>query len=1214
MDRFGSNSGYVDDLYEQFVRDPSSVSAAWQEFFDGYKPEQDSPIDDGEAEVTSSVASSSQSAPAAAPVTHTIIADPSAPEAAKVQPPAEGKPEPMTGVAGKIVENMEQSLAVPTATTVRSLPVRLLEENRKIINENQLAWARPKVSFTHIIAWALVKALRVHPEMNHGFERIDGHPMRVEGRQTRLGIAVDVERRGTRSLVVPNLLVEDHVDFRDFLAGFNDVVSRARRGKLSLDDFKGTTVSITNPGMLGTSLSVPRLMDGQGAIFGIGSIAYPPSCSGMADDRVSQLGLSKVMTLTSTYDHRVIQGAVSGSFLATVESLLLGEDRFFEQVFEQLEVPHEPYRWSQGESLGEVAGDVNSPEFRQAQVLRLVEAYRCHGHRMAHLDPLGSTPTPDPELELSSYGLSIWDLDRSFICGGVGGQEQARKLRQILDVLRRTYTRYVGVEVSHISDSTERNWLQQEMESTENEAPFTIDEKLDILRKLNEAEAFERFLHSSYVGHKRFSLEGGESLIPAIDALLQECSGGGVEDVLIGMAHRGRLNVLVNILGKSLEQVFEEFEDFDIENPEGSGDVKYHLGAEGVHPGRNGNPVKLTLASNPSHLESVCPVVEGMARALQDEKSGKSASVMPLLIHGDAALAGQGVTYETLNMSRLDGYSTGGTIHLVINNQIGFTTSPEQGRSSRYCTDLAKTVEAPVFHVNADHPQTVVRMMKLAFEYRTRFGKDVFVDLIGYRRWGHNEGDEPAFTQPIVTELIESHRSVRKLATERLLARDEIDIETAEKMLGEFRSILDDSLRKVKENLHERVEAQVRPDLEETEGVATPSIDTSIPTPELDLLLAEVTRTPDRFQVHPKLKQQFERRLQLAREGAIDWGLAELCAFGSLVREGFDVRLSGEDCGRGTFSQRHSVLRDSQSGALHCPLNHLPAPPPDNSAGHYSVVDSLLSEFGVLGFEYGYSVQRPDALTIWEAQFGDFSNGAQVIIDQYISSSEEKWGQASGLTMLLPHGYEGQGPEHSSARLERFLQLCAEGNMRVVQPSTPAQYFHTLRRQLHDPSRKPLVVLTPKSLLRLPAARSSQDRFTSGRFEPALIDGTPGPAIRKLLIASGRVIYDLLAEKEARGATDVMILRLEQIYPFPRAEIQGVLHGLSQDCDVRWVQDEPRNMGAWSFLRDRDGGFLGGGRRVRFIGRAWSASPASGSKSVHDVEQADLISRAFEDE
>lgn len=1220
MDRFGSNSGYVDDLYEQYQRDPNSVSATWREFFEGY---------DRGGEASGAVREDSDSIPkpaevldppAAAPV---VTASPSSADAPPAKPepknadPKNADPKnsdddeevPLLGVAKRIVENMEESLGVPTATTVRSIPVRLLEENRKIINEHQLAWARSKVSFTHLIAWALVQGLRQHAGLNHGFRHEDGKDLRIVRQGTNLGIAVDIERSGQRSLVVPNIKNAGQLNFREFLAAFDDLVFRARRGKLTLEDFERTSVTITNPGMLGTSMSVPRLMSGQGAIFGIGSIDYPPTCAGLAADTISQMGLSKVMTLTSTYDHRVIQGAESGSFLATVESLLLGEQGYYESVFEQLDVPHEPYRWSQEVSGSPEANtDTTAHAYRQAKVLQLVDAYRARGHRVAHLDPLGSSPEPDPELELSSYGLSIWDLDRSYLCGGVAGQERPRKLREILDILRRTYSRYVGVEVSHISSSEEREWLQHRMEASENDDPLSIEDKLHILRKLNQAEAFEKFLHTSYVGHKRFSLEGGESLIPALDTLLDLCAKNGVEDVMLGMSHRGRLNVLVNILGKSLDQVFAEFEDFDVDNPEGSGDVKYHLGAEGHHAGTDGSNVRVTLASNPSHLESVCPVVEGMTRALQDQK-GSPETVVPVLIHGDAALSGQGISFETLNMSLLDGYQTGGTVHLVINNQIGFTTSPEEGRSSRYCTDLAKTVEAPIFHVNADHPQMVVRMVRLAFEYRSRFNKDVFLDLVGYRRWGHNEGDEPAFTQPLMTRKIENHRSVRKLVTERLLARDEVDIETAEKMLAEFQMILDDSLRTVKESASSRKSARVRPDHEESEGVATPSVDTSIKSEELELLLESVIRWPDQFQIHEKLSQQFERRLKLARAGDFDWGLAELCAFGSLLREGFPVRLSGEDSGRGTFSQRHCMIVDVESGLHHFPLAQLP-----DSTGSFEVCNSLLSEFGVLGFEYGYSVQRPEALTIWEAQFGDFSNGAQIIIDQYIASAEEKWNQASGLTLLLPHGYEGQGPEHSSARLERFLQLCAEGNLRVVQPSTPAQHFHTLRRQVHDPLRKPLISLTPKGLLRLPAARSKTDEFTTAAFQEVIVEGTPGPAVRKVLIASGRVIYDLLEEREKRGGDDVLILRLEQFYPFPRAALQRVLDLLPAECDVRWVQDEPRNMGAWSFLRDRDGGFLGGGRRVKFVGRAWSASPASGSKSVHDLEQASLIDRAFADD
>lgn len=1211
VDRFGSNSGYVDALYEQFRRDPASVSAAWREFFDGY-------------EVSSSPTGKTPSTPAVEVVPDPVqmihpAGDGGSTVTRESTPPKTESPadsatkssdpvlEQLKGVAGKIAENMQQSTEVPTATTVRSIPVRLLEENRKIINEHQLAWARPKVSFTHIIAFALVRGLAQHSQMNHGFKYIDGVPHRIARENTNIGIAVDVERRGQRSLVVPNIKAAETLGFREFLAAYNDLVSRSRRGKLTLDDFAGTSVSITNPGMLGTSMSVPRLMAEQGAIFGIGSIEYPPSCAGMSAQQVGALGLSKVMTLTSTYDHRVIQGAASGAFLGTVEKYLLGGDRFYEQIFEELDVPHEPYQWSQEEVSSGGAEDTNSLAYRQAKVLQLVEAYRARGHRMAHLDPLGGSPAPDPDLELSSYGLSIWDLDRSFLCGGVAGQERPRQLREILDILRRTYTGYVGVEFAHISDSEERIWLQNRMEQTENHEELSIEEKLHILKKLNEAEAFEKFLHSSYVGAKRFSLEGTEALIPALDAILSCCSSMGVQDVFLGMAHRGRLNVLVNILGKSLHQVFEEFEDFDSDTPEGSGDVKYHLGSVGRFAGNGGDPVEVTLASNPSHLESVCPVVTGMARALQDRKDDQR-SVLPLLIHGDAALAGQGVTYETLNMSQLEGYATGGSVHLVINNQIGFTTSPGEGRSSRYCTDLAKTIEAPVFHVNADHPQMVVRMIRLAFEYRHKFGKDVFIDLVGYRRWGHNEGDEPGYTQPLMTAKIENHRSVRKLATERLLAREEIDLETAEQMLSDFQSILNDSLKSVKETVSAERNASLRPDHEESEGVATSSISTAVTADELDLLLAEVTRTPDRFQLHPKLLNQFQRRLEMARGGAIDWGLAELCAFGSLVREGSPVRLSGEDSGRGTFSHRHAELTDVATGMRHVPLAHI-----TGSKAPFRVYNSLLSEFGVLGFDYGYSVEAPEALTLWEAQFGDFSNGAQVIIDQYISSAEEKWRQNSSLTMLLPHGYEGQGPEHSSARLERFLQLCAEGNLRVVQPSNAAQYFHTLRRQVHESVKKPLVVLTPKGLLRLPAARSSAPEFTDRGFQEVLIDGNPGQHIRKVLIASGRVIYDLLQERKSRNADDVLIVRLEQFYPFPRAALQSVMQLLSESCDVRWVQDEPRNMGAWSFLRDRDGGFLAGGRRVKFVGRAWSASPASGSKAVHDQEQADLMRRAFED-
>ena len=946
-------------------------------------------------------------------------------------------------------------------------------------------------------------------------------------------------------------------------------------------------------------------MTGQGTIIGVGSIAYPPQCAGMSLETVAELGMSKVMTLTSTYDHRVIQGAESGAFLATVEGLLLGAENFYEDVFTSLGVPHEPFLWTQGERAkgidsGEIAAE------RQARVMELIRSYRVRGHLMANLDPLGASPEPHPELDLSQYGLSIWDLDRSFQAGGLAGERGSMKLRTILEILRQTYCRYVGVEFMHISDPHERHWLQEQMEASRNEEPLSVEEKLEILHELNRAESFERFLHSSYVGQKRFSLEGCESLIPALSALFTDACEYGIDEAIIGMAHRGRLNVLANVLGKSLHQMFHEFEDVDPDSIQGSGDVKYHLGANGTHVGREGKELTLTLASNPSHLESVDPVVEGMARARQDElgEDGE-AQVLPVLIHGDAAFAGQGVVFETLQMSQLRGYATGGTIHLIINNQIGFTTSPEDARSSHYCTSVARSVAAPIFHVNADHPQAAVRMIRLALAYRQEFEKDVVIDLVCYRKWGHNEGDEPAFTQPLVVEKIRNHRSTRKLAAERLLRRQEVEPETVERMLEDFQELLDNTLAEAKAELPEEKVVRTRPDHEETEGVAETSMETGIDAARFDELVEGVFATPEGFTIHPKLDRQFARRRGQVGDGKVDWGLAELLAYGSLVTEGVRVRLAGEDSGRGTFSHRHAVVVDASNGEEFVPLQHLKP-----EQGDFTVVDSLLSEFAAVGFEYGYSVMNPEALTIWEAQFGDFVNGAQVIIDQYISSAEEKWAQRSPLAMLLPHGFEGQGPEHSSARFERFLQLCAEGNMRVCQPSTPAQHFHMLRRQALSDAKKPLVVLTPKSLLRLPAAASAPEDFQSGRFQEVIDDPTRGGNTRRLLLTSGRIYYDLIEQRQARGLDDVAIVRVEQFYPFPRTAVLEIVEALAADAEVFWVQDEPRNMGAWGFLLERCAPWLGD-RTLQFVGRPWSASPASGSKGVHQAEANQIFDEAF---
>ncbi len=1195
MSTFGSNVGFVDELYARYLEDPSAVSEAWQEFFADYR-----------RQLGLAPARAPEAPPPAPKLAEAAV------EEAAVGEELEALAEPLRGISAKIAENMGQSLAVPTATSTRSIPVKLMEENRRVINQNQEMSAGPKVSFTHLMAWTTVRALERHPAMNAGYMEKGGKPYRVRRPGINLGLAIDTERKGERILLVPNLKNAQELDFPSFVAAYNDIINRARQNKLALEEFQGTSVTLTNPGMLGTLMSVPRLMAGQGTIVGVGSIGFPAEYAGMAPEVISELGLSKVMTVTSTYDHRIIQGAESGAFLATIEKLLLGADGFYQRIFDELAVPHEPLQWAGDQNPSAITGVQSSEAIRkQAMVLQLIRAHRVRGHLYADLDPLQYDPTVvQPELEMSTYGLTVWDLDRRFIAGGLAGTTGTLPLRDILDTLRQTYCRTIGVEYMHVPEMEPREWLQESMERTKNAEPIATDVQLRVLGKLNEAEAFERFLHTTYIGHKRFSLEGAETLIPMLDALFNESADTGVKAAVIGMAHRGRLNVLTNVIGKSYAQVFREFEgDIDPELVHGSGDVKYHLGAKGVHHTPDGRELQLTLAANPSHLEAVDPVVEGMVRALQNRtKDIERRQVIPVLVHGDAAFSGQGVVTETLNLSQLKGYTTGGTVHIVVNNQIGFTTGPKDARSSLYCTDVAKSVHAPIFHVNGDHPEDAVRVIKLALAWRQQWKRDVVIDLVCYRRWGHNEGDDPSYTNPVMYAKIEKRRSVRKLYTEQLLRRGDIDVVTAERSLTEFQQLLKHAHEEVRNAVAEPEKA--RPDLEEVEGAAQPSrVSTSVTADTIERILDGLERMPEGFQIHPKLERQLSRRRERVAGGRIDWALAESLAFGSLVLDGVPVRLSGEDSGRGTFSQRHAKVYDYTTGAPHIPLNAM-----GPTQARFSVYDSHLSEFAVLGFEYGYAVNHPEALVMWEAQFGDFLNGAQVVVDQFIASGEEKWGQRAGVTLLLPHGYEGQGPEHSSARVERFLQLAARGNLRICYPSTPASYFHLLRRQGLYPVKKPLVVFTPKSLLRLPDCVASREELTGGGFYEVMDDTATrnGKKVRRVVLCSGKVYYDLRAYQRGQGIDDVAIVRLEQYYPFPAGALSKLLADKYADVhDIAWVQEEPRNMGAWDFLDELLLRVCTREQKLRYVGRPPSASPATGSHKRHLAEQAALVEEAF---
>jgi 2-oxoglutarate dehydrogenase E1 component len=1139
-------------------------------------------------------------------------------------PPRPGPPvpegaKPLRGGAALIAGNMRESLGVPTATSIRVVPAKLLEVNRTILN-NQLGRVRGgKVSFTHLIGWAVVKAMQALPVMTTSYHEADGRGYAVRPEHLNLGLAVDVERRdGGRTLLVPNIKTADTLDFAGFWQAYEQVIRAVKANKLDPSLFEGTTATLTNPGTVGTVGSVPRLMPGQSVIVGTGAIQYPAEYAGADPRTLAAIGVGKVLTVTSTYDHRVIQGAESGLFLKYIHELLTGEHDFYADIFTSLSIPYAPVAWhvdEQGPAGAAVTGGGPTIE-KQVAVGKLINAYRVRGHLIANLNPLQHTfQHVHPELDPATYGLSIWDLEREFATGGLGaaaridgnvdGTERMR-LGDILGVLRDAYCRTVGVEYMFISEPGQKAWIQAHVEGQR--STLDVEDQRHILGQLNAAEAFEKFLHTKYIGQKRFSMEGAESTIPMLDALLSKAADEGITDAVLGMAHRGRLNVLSNIIGKSFDKIFREFEgDVDPESVQGTGDVKYHLGSRGTHTSPAGNTVELLLSSNPSHLEAVDSVVEGIARAKLDRLDGDGSEwpVLPVLIHGDAAFAGQGVVAETFGLSQLRGYRTGGTVHLVINNQVGFTTSPDQGRSSTYATDVAKTVQAPIFHVNGDDPEACVRVMRLALDFRQAFHKDVVVDLVCYRRWGHNEGDDPSYTQPIMYAAIEERRSVRKRYMEELVTRGDITVEEAERALDDFRNRLEQALKETRESSPPKPTGPPR--RHPIVGVL-PHVETGMDRATLERISQAVTSAPDGFTIHPKLGRQLEkRRDQLARD-EVDWAMGEALAFGSLVLEGTPVRLAGQDSRRGTFSQRHSVLVDYHTGGEHIPLQHL-----DARQAPFMPYDSPLNEFATLGFEYGYSVERKEALVCWEAQFGDFVNGAQVILDQFLVAAEEKWGQTSGLVLLLPHGYEGQGPEHSSARIERFLTLCAQDNIQVVQPTTAAQYFHVLRRQMHRDVRKPLVVITPKGLLRAKPASSPASAFTSGSFAEVLHEDKPPTAedVRRVLLCSGRVAFDLVRARD-KAEAPAAVVRLEQLYPFPSEGIREAVEHFPNAREVFWVQDEPENMGPWPFAQNRLREVLGDGPRLRHVARAEAASPATGSATIHEQEQTWLLERSLE--
>ncbi|MGO4785053.1 multifunctional oxoglutarate decarboxylase/oxoglutarate dehydrogenase thiamine pyrophosphate-binding subunit/dihydrolipoyllysine-residue succinyltransferase subunit [Cryobacterium sp. W22_MBD10_FK3] len=1249
---FGANEWLVDEFYERYLIDKNSVDQSWWPILDSYhqsataseQPAGTAPASEGAAasdapaaaEVpplaeepatptaeahpitapipvlggprtarTTSIAPKPEPVPADAPITN-----PQPVLGATAPTPPQDVVTPLRGMAKSLAANMATSLTVPTATSVRTIPAKLLIDNRIVINNHMKRARGGKVSFTHLIGWALIRALKMFPSQNVYYDELEGKPSVIAPAHVGLGIAIDLPKPdGTRSLMVPAIKRADTMTFGEYLTSYEDLVGRARKGKLTADDFSGATVSLTNPGGIGTVHSVPRLMKGQGCIIGAGALDYPAEFMGASVKTLTSLAISKTITLTSTYDHRVIQGAGSGEFLKIVHELLIGQHNFYEDIFAAMRIPYDPIHWAP-----DISVDLASAVDKTARVQELINAYRVRGHLMADIDPLEYQQRTHPDLDIASHGLTFWDLDREFITGGFG-TKRTMLLRDILGVLRDSYCRTTGIEYMHIQDPAQRKWVQEKMEKTY--VKPTHDEQMRILGKLNEAEAFETFLQTKYVGQKRFSLEGGESTIALLDQILQGSAEAGLDEVCIGMAHRGRLNVLTNIAGKTYGQIFREFEGTqDPRSVQGSGDVKYHLGTEGTFRGGNGEEVAVYLAANPSHLEAVDGVLEGIVRAKQDRKPIGTFSTLPVLVHGDAAMAGQGVVLETLQMSQLRGYRTGGTIHLVVNNQVGFTTPPGEGRTSVYSTDVAKTIQAPIFHVNGDDPEAVVRVAELAFAYRQEFKRDVVIDLVCYRRRGHNEGDDPSMTQPLMYNLIEAKRSVRKLYTEALVGRGDITQAEFEAAHADFQ----DRLERAFLETHAAQTSSI-PIITGAEAAAAANRglsgsgvpDDAVGEPEttgvaesvVHLIGDTFNNKPAGFTVHNKLQQLLQKRLDMSRNGNIDWSFGELLALGSVLLEGTPVRFAGQDARRGTFVQRHAVLHDRVNGQEWLPLANL-----SENQARFWIYDTLLSEYAAMGFEYGYSVERADALVLWEAQFGDFANGAQTIIDEFISSAEQKWGQRSSVVLLLPHGYEGQGPDHSSARIERYLQMCAENNMTVARPSTPASYFHLLRRQAYMRPRRPLIVFTPKSMLRLRGATSPVADFTSGKFEPVLDDPREldKSQVKRVLFMAGKLYYDLLADLEKNPNPEIALVRLEQFYPLPGAELKQVAEQYP-NAELAWVQDEPENQGAWPFFYLQTNKL--GTRPIRLFSRASSASPAAGSAKRHAAEQSELIKNAL---
>jgi multifunctional 2-oxoglutarate metabolism enzyme len=1155
-----------------------------------------------------------------------------------------GEAKQLRGPAAMLARAMDESRAVPTATSFRTIAVDTLDAKRKAINVT-LKERGLKVSFTHLVAWAIVEAAKGFPVMVRTFEERDGKPFALEGGPINLGVAVDVEKKdGSHSLVVPAIKGSDGLDFAGFHSNFEDLIAKTRENKLTADDFQGTNISLTNPGGIGTVASVPRLLSGQSAIIATGSIAYPPEWLHASPERLRQIGVSKVMTLTSTYDHRVIQGAESGAFLRRVEQLLQGEDGFYETVAGDLGIDDAGVTNAHPASASAppLGGVVSAPsaepstapgevdeELMQAvqAATSLLKAYRTHGHLAAHLDPLGSKPKGDPALQPENVNLTpelMGRIPASILRIGVPGET----LLEALPRMRQTYCGTIAYQVEHLSSHQQRIWLREMIETGAHRQPLGDDEKRRLLERLIDVFQFERFLEKAYLGQKMFSIEGLDVVVPMLDELVTLSHRSGAEEVVFGMAHRGRLSVLAHNLGRPVESILAEFEGakrIDAVKAVaaiphgGTGDVKYHYGHRGVYETSADEKISVRLYPNPSHLEFVDPVVTGGARFLQSDFEGAELRhdpkrAVPVLLHGDAAFPAQGVVAETLNLQALKGYSTGGTIHVIQNNQVGFTTDPDEARSTPYAADMAKGFNVPIVHVNADDVEACSAAVRLAMAYRERWGRDVVIDVIGYRRFGHNETDEPAYTQPTMAAKIKSHPPVSEIYAEKLIGEGTISAEDVGHASEHRREEMSNALK----HLREKMEAGEYEDPTMTtssstgellDRTASPPVDTAVTAEKLRALNEELLKTPDGFNVHRKLRRPLSRRTEAIEEGGIDFGQAEALAFGSLLTEGVHIRLTGQDTERGTFSHRHLVLHDENTGLRYTPMQNL-----ENASAPFELYNSPLSEIACLGFEYGYSAATPSALVLWEAQFGDFANAAQVIIDSFIVSGESKWGQTSRLTMLLPHGYEGSGPEHSSARIERFLALGAEGNIRIAYPTTAAQYFHLLRRQALIRKPRPLIVFTPKGLLRLDRATASLEELTEGELHFILDDPRARERrekVERLVLCTGKVYFDIDANERREAAENVAIARVEMLYPFAKDQLSDLIASYPNLREIAWVQEEPRNMGAWKVMSRRMPDLLPEGVKLTYIGRQGRASPGEGYSGAHALEQERIVLTAL---